>query len=88
MSAMINGDSMSPEVGGRVIATAELGAGIVDTVGANLAHGVGYGPVGALVSACRCASRHTQGRTHCGNPARWDLRGRPPVRTDSAGTDP
>ena len=28
-----------------------LGAGIVATVGANLAHGVGHGPVGALVSA-------------------------------------
>src|ERR1700760_2473931 len=28
-----------------------LGAGIVATVGANLAHGVGRGPVGALVSA-------------------------------------
>ena len=27
------------------------GAGIVATVGAHLAHGVGYGPVGALVSA-------------------------------------
>ncbi|MFZ2013840.1 MAG: hypothetical protein WAV00_08470 [Nocardioides sp.] len=27
------------------------GAGIVATVGANLAHGVGHGPVGALVSA-------------------------------------
>jgi hypothetical protein len=28
-----------------------LGAGIVATVGANLAHGLGHGPVGALVSA-------------------------------------
>ena len=28
-----------------------LGAGIVATVGANLAHGVGHGPVGVLVSA-------------------------------------
>src|SRR3954453_10249082 len=28
-----------------------LGAGIVATVGANLAHGVGHGPIGALVSA-------------------------------------
>ena len=28
-----------------------LGTGIVATVGANLAHGVGHGPVGALVSA-------------------------------------
>ncbi len=28
-----------------------LGAGIVATTGANLAHGVGHGPVGALVSA-------------------------------------
>jgi hypothetical protein len=28
-----------------------LGAGIVATVGANLAHGIGHGPVGALVSA-------------------------------------
>jgi hypothetical protein len=29
----------------------DLGAGIAATVGANLAHGVGHGPVGALVSA-------------------------------------
>jgi hypothetical protein len=28
-----------------------LGAGIVATIGANLAHGLGYGPIGALVSA-------------------------------------
>jgi hypothetical protein len=28
-----------------------LGAGITATVGANLAHGLGYGPIGALVSA-------------------------------------
>ena len=28
-----------------------LGAGIVATVGANVAHGLGHGPVGALVSA-------------------------------------
>ena len=28
-----------------------LGAGIVTTVGANLAHGLGHGPIGALVSA-------------------------------------
>lgn len=28
-----------------------LGSGIVATVGANLAHGVGHGPVGGLVSA-------------------------------------
>jgi hypothetical protein len=28
-----------------------LGAGIVATIGANLAHGLGHGPVGALVSA-------------------------------------
>ena len=28
-----------------------MGAGIVATVGANLAHGLGHGPVGALVSA-------------------------------------
>ncbi|MCO6010043.1 DUF2637 domain-containing protein [Actinoallomurus purpureus] len=28
-----------------------LGAGIVATIGANLAHGVGHGPIGALVSA-------------------------------------
>jgi hypothetical protein len=28
-----------------------LGAGIVATVGANLAHGLGHGPIGALVSA-------------------------------------
>jgi Protein of unknown function (DUF2637) len=33
------------------LATWSLGAGIVATVGANLAHGVGHGPVGALVSA-------------------------------------
>jgi Protein of unknown function (DUF2637) len=33
------------------LAAWSLGAGIVATVGANLAHGVGYGPVGALVSA-------------------------------------
>ena len=38
MSTKINDDS-------------SLGAGIVATVGANLAHGVGHGPVGALVSA-------------------------------------
>ncbi|HUD36154.1 MAG TPA: DUF2637 domain-containing protein [Streptosporangiaceae bacterium] len=28
-----------------------LGAGITATVGANLAHGLGHGPIGALVSA-------------------------------------
>jgi hypothetical protein len=28
-----------------------LGAGILATIGANLAHGVGHGPIGALVSA-------------------------------------
>jgi hypothetical protein len=28
-----------------------LGAGIIATIGANLAHGVGHGPIGALVSA-------------------------------------
>jgi hypothetical protein len=33
------------------LATWSLGAGIVATVGANLAHGVGHGPIGALVSA-------------------------------------
>ncbi len=33
------------------LAVWSLGAGIVATVGANLAHGVGHGPVGALVSA-------------------------------------
>ena len=33
------------------LAAWSLGAGIVATVGANLAHGVGHGPIGALVSA-------------------------------------
>jgi hypothetical protein len=33
------------------LAAWSLGFGIVATVGANLAHGVGHGPVGALVSA-------------------------------------
>ena len=33
------------------LAAWSLGAGIMATVGANLAHGVGHGPVGALVSA-------------------------------------
>jgi hypothetical protein len=33
------------------LAAWSLGAGIVATVGANLAHGVGHGPVGAPVSA-------------------------------------
>ena len=33
------------------LAAWSLGTGIVDTVGANLAHGVGHGPIGALVSA-------------------------------------
>jgi hypothetical protein len=33
------------------LAARSLGAGIVATVGANLAHGVGHGLVGALVSA-------------------------------------
>jgi hypothetical protein len=33
------------------LAAWSLGVGIVATVGANLAHGVGHGPVGALVSA-------------------------------------
>ena len=33
------------------LAAWSLGAGIVATVGANLAHGVGHGPVGVLVSA-------------------------------------
>jgi hypothetical protein len=28
-----------------------LGAGVVATTGANLAHGIGHGPIGALVSA-------------------------------------
>ena len=34
------------------LAAWSLGAGIVATVSANLAHGVGHGPVGALVSVC------------------------------------
>ena len=29
----------------------EPGRGVVATIGANLAHGVGHGPIGALVSA-------------------------------------
>lgn len=33
------------------LAAGSLGAGIVATVGANLAHGLGHGPIGALVSA-------------------------------------
>jgi hypothetical protein len=33
------------------LAAWSLGAGIVATVGANLAHGIGHGPVGALISA-------------------------------------
>jgi hypothetical protein len=33
------------------LALCSLAAGIVATVGANLAHGLGHGPVGALVSA-------------------------------------
>jgi hypothetical protein len=33
------------------LAVWSLGAGIVATVGANLAHGIGHGPIGALVSA-------------------------------------
>ena len=37
--------------GQPVPAAWSLGAGIMATVGANLAHGVGHGPVGALVSA-------------------------------------
>jgi hypothetical protein len=33
------------------LAAGSLGTGIVATVGANLAHGIGHGPVGTLVSA-------------------------------------
>jgi hypothetical protein len=33
------------------LAAWSLGAGIVATVGANLAHGLGHGPIGAVVSA-------------------------------------
>ena len=33
------------------LAAWSLGAGIVAAVGANMAHGMGHGPVGALVSA-------------------------------------
>jgi hypothetical protein len=33
------------------LAAWSLGAGICATIGANLAHGVGHGPIGALVSA-------------------------------------
>jgi hypothetical protein len=33
------------------LARSRLGAGITATVGANLAHGLGHGPIGALVSA-------------------------------------
>lgn len=33
------------------LAAWSLGAGIVATIGANLAHGLGHGPIGALVSA-------------------------------------
>ncbi len=33
------------------LAAWSLGAGIVATVGANVAHGIGHGPVGAVVSA-------------------------------------
>jgi hypothetical protein len=35
----------------RPLALCSLGAGIVATVGANLARGLGHGPIGALVSA-------------------------------------
>ena len=38
------------------LAAWSLGPGIVATVGGNLAHGVGHGPVGALVSACRAGA--------------------------------
>lgn len=31
-----------------------LGAGIMATIGVNLAHGLGHGPIGALVSAMAC----------------------------------
>ena len=37
--------------GDVLLAAWSLGTGIVATVGANLAHDVGHGPVGALVSA-------------------------------------
>jgi hypothetical protein len=36
---------------GPRLAAFSLGAGIVATVGANLAHGIGHGPIGTLVSA-------------------------------------
>jgi len=44
-------DASRPNQPAPRLAAWSLGAGIVATVGANLAHGVGHGPVGALVSA-------------------------------------
>jgi hypothetical protein len=43
--------SQDQAITAMVLAAWSLGAGIVATVGANLAHGVGHGLVGALVSA-------------------------------------
>ena len=44
-------DASRPNQARTTAGRVEPGAGIVATVGANLAHGVGHGPVGALVSA-------------------------------------
>ena len=43
------------------LAAWSLGTGIVATVGANLAHGVGHGSVGALVSAWPALGAHRHG---------------------------
>jgi hypothetical protein len=50
-ASMVALDASRPNHPVQRLALWSLGAGIVATVGANLAHGLGHGPVGALVSA-------------------------------------
>ena len=65
------------------LAAWSLGFGMAATVGANVAHGLGHGPIGALVSACRrwpwLALVRVADAAHKAQPAR--LRTRPSTAT-------
>ena len=72
-----------------------LGAGITATVGANLAHGLGHGPIGALVSAWPALAlvgafellmlliRVERGTTRMDNWAAWQGQTAPPAGQDA-----
>jgi hypothetical protein len=50
-ASMVVLDASRRDRGVPRLAAWSLGVGIVATIGANLAHGIGHGPIGALVSA-------------------------------------